>query len=116
MEEFFGVSMNSIMAVLLAIFLATIVVVAVQSLRNRIMFKLGLRNIPRRLGQTVLIIVGVMLSTVIMSAALGTGDTISFSIRHETLESLGPIDEIILYARADSGSRPIEWCKSTSSC
>ena len=100
MEELFGVSMNVIMVVLLAIFLPTMAVVAVLAWRNRIMLKLGLRNIPRRRAQTVLIIVGIMLSSVIMAAAFGTGDTISFSIRNQGVEALGPIDEIIVSARA----------------
>ena len=102
MEELFGVSMNLIMAILLAIFLPTLAVVAVLAWRNRIMLKLGLRNIPRRRAQTVLIIIGIMISTVIISAAFGTGDTISYSIRNEAVVALGPIDEIILSARADS--------------
>ena len=100
MEELFGLSMNIIMRVLLAIFLAAMVVVAVLVWRNRVMLKLGLRNIPRRRDQTVLIIVGVMLSTVIISAVFGTGDTLSFSIRHEAIKSLGTIDEVIVPARA----------------
>ena len=102
MEELFGISMDAIMRVLLAIFIAAMAVVAVLALRNRIMLKMGLRNIPRKWAQTILIIVGVMLSTVIMSAAFGTGDTISFSIRNETLKSLGHIDEVLVYARAGS--------------
>ncbi|MBI2855345.1 MAG: ABC transporter permease, partial [Chloroflexi bacterium] len=99
MDELFGLSMNIIMMVLLAIFLVAMVAVVVVAWRNRIMLKLGLRNIPRRRGQTVLIIVGVMLSTVIISAAFGTGDTLSFSIRNEAVSSLGNIDEIILSQR-----------------
>ncbi len=110
MEELFGLSMNVIMMVVLAIFLAAIVVVTVLALRNRIMLKMGLRPIPRRLGQTVLIIIGVMLSTVIISAAFGTGDTISFSIRSEVLKELKTIDEVIIPARASAddsfGSAP----------
>ena len=102
MEELFGLSMNVIMTVLLAIFLGAMAVVAVLAWRNRIMVKLGLRNIPRRPGQTLLIIIGVMLSTVIISAAFGTGDTLSFSIRHETVKVLGTIDEVIIPARAGS--------------
>ena len=103
MEELFGLSLNIWVAGLLAIFLPSLAVIVVLAMRDRIMVKLGLRNIPRRPGMTVLIIVGVMLSTVIMSAALGTGDTISFSIRHETLKALGPIDELMVSARAGSG-------------
>ena len=100
MEELFGLSMNVLMMVVLAIFLAAMAVLTVLALRNRIMLKLGLRPIPRRLGQTVLIIVGVMLSTVIISSAFGTGDTISFSIRSQVLEELKTIDEVIIPARA----------------
>ncbi|MCZ6788587.1 MAG: FtsX-like permease family protein, partial [Chloroflexi bacterium] len=100
MEELFGLSMNGIMLFLLATFIGGLAVVVLLAVRNRVMAKLGLRNIPRRWAQTILIIVGVMLSTVIMSAALGTGDTISFSIRSETLKGLGHIDEILVYSRA----------------
>ena len=75
------------------------------ALRNRIMLKLGLRNIPRRRAQTVLVIVGVMLSTMIAAAAFGTGDTISHSIRVESVTALGNIDEIIFSARAGSEDR-----------
>ena len=100
MKELFGLSMNMIMAFLLVIFLVAMVVVLLMAVRNRIMFKIGVRPIPRRLGQTVLIIVGVMLSTLIISAAFGTGDTISVSIRNEALRSLKTIDEVMVPVRA----------------
>lgn len=110
MEEIFGVPMNTIMAVLVVLFLMAMTTVVVMALRNPVMVKLGLRNIPRRKTQTVLIVVGVMLSTVIIAAAFGTGDTISFSIRNEVVKSLGEVDEILLSARATAedtlGSSP----------
>ena len=105
MEELFGVPMDSIMYGLLAVFLPALAVVAVMGWRNRVMLKLGLRNIPRRRAQTVLIIVGIMISTLIMAAAFGTGDTITFSIRKASVDALGTIDEIILSARAGSGDQ-----------
>ena len=105
MEELFGVSMNIIMGVLLAIFVVTMAVVLVMALRSRIMLKIALRNIPRRRAQTVLIVVGVMLSTMIAAAAFGTGDTISHSIRKEGVALLGTIDEVIFSARASSEDR-----------
>ena len=100
MEKLFGLSMNLIMVVLLAIVVPALAAVGVMAWRNRVMLKLGLRNIPRRRAQTALIIIGIMLSTVIMSAAFGTGDTINFSIRNEAIELLGPIDEIIVSTKA----------------
>ncbi|MDP7587019.1 MAG: FtsX-like permease family protein [Dehalococcoidia bacterium] len=101
MEELFGLSMDIIMYVLLAAFLPVIAGVAVMAWRNRVMLKLGLRNIPRRKSQTTLIIVGIMISTLIMAAAFGTGDSITFSIRKNAIDALGTIDEIIVSARAD---------------
>ena len=43
-----------------------------------------------------------MLSSIIMATAFGIGDTINHSIRTEAVESLGPIDEIVLSNRATS--------------
>ncbi len=110
MQEIFGVSMNAIMATLLVVFVVSIAIVALLALRNRVMFRMGVRPITRRWGQTALIVIGVMLSTVIISAALGTGDTLSVSIRQETLDSLKTIDEVIVPSFADAGdsfgSRP----------
>ncbi len=102
MEELFGVSMTTLMWVLLAITGSALGVVAVLAWRNPVMVKLGLRNIPRRPGQTALIIVGIMLSSIIMATAFGIGDTINHSIRTVAVESLGPIDEIVLSNRATS--------------
>ena len=100
MEELFGIPMDIIMVVLLAVFLPVIAVVAFMAWRNPVMFKLGLRNIPRRKSQTALIILGIMMSTLIMAAAFGTGDSITYSIRGNAIDALGTIDEIIVSARA----------------
>ena len=100
MEELFGLSMTTLMYVLLGVVLASMAVLAVLAARNRIMLKMGLRPIPRRPGQTALIIMGVMLSTVIMAAAFGTGDTLSYSIRNGAVEWLKEIDELIVPTRS----------------
>ena len=101
MEELFGVPMDTIMVVLLAMFLPVLAGIGVMAWRNRVMLKLGLRNIPRRKSQTALIIFGIMISTLIMAAAFGTGDSITYSIRKNAIDALGTIDEIIVSARAD---------------
>ena len=100
MEDLFGVRMDHIMLVLLAVFLPSLVVIAVMALRNRVMLKMALRNIPRRKAQTALIVVGIMISTLIMAASFGTGDTLTFSIRKAVVDGLGTIDEFVLSARA----------------
>ena len=102
MNELFGVSMTYIMVALLAIFLPAMAIITVLAWRNRVMVKLGIRNIPRRPAQTVLIIFGITISTLVISAAFGIGDSLHHSIRSIWLEGLGSIDEIVVLDRADS--------------
>jgi putative ABC transport system permease protein len=95
MDALFGIPMNSIMLVLaglLAVSLSTVVIVFI---RNRIIFLMGLRNIPRRMAQTVLIIIGLMLSTVIITAAFTTGDTVDYSITKQTYDLAGHTDVLL---------------------
>ena len=95
MEEIFGVDTDRIMIGVVIGFLLIIVGIGTLALLNRIVLKIGLRNIPRRPAQTALIVVGLMLSTLIISSALGTGDTMNHSIRLATTKGLGEIDEIL---------------------
>ena len=106
MEDLFGVKMQWIMYALLAVFVPSLAVIGFMALRNRVMLKMALRNIPRRKAQTVLIIVGIMISTLIMAASFGTGDTLTHSIRKGVVDGLGTIDQIVLSARA-GGKRPV---------
>ena len=110
MEEIFGVDTNRIVVGVAVGFALIVGAVGLLALLNRIILKIGLRNIPRRPAQTSLIVVGLMLSTLIISSALGTGDTINHSIRNEVTEGLGEIDEILTSAVGDSvgltGSSP----------
>lgn len=97
MNEIFGVSMNLIATICVAITVGILLLVAFIAWRNPVMFKLGLRNIPRRKAQSSLIVVGLMLSTLIMSAAFGTGDTLTTSVTSEVYSVLGQADEIIAW-------------------
>ncbi|HEX3721579.1 MAG TPA: FtsX-like permease family protein [Nitrolancea sp.] len=92
----FGVSMTSIMIVLL-ILLAICLSSGLWVLwRQRVIFKMGMRNIPRRPAQTTLIIIGLMLSTLIVSAALTTGDTLNNTITSVVYNLMGRTDELIV--------------------
>src|SRR3978361_32029 len=104
MKTLFGLPLESIMFVLLAGFLLLTAVVTCLAVRNRLLFKLALRNIPRRRAQTVLIIVGLMLSTVIITSAFGTGDTISYSVRSSAITGLGYVDEAVFHTGGLGGS------------
>ena len=85
--------MTLIAGICLAVTILIFLGVAYIAWRNPVMFKMGLRNIPRRKAQTALIVVGLMLSTLIMSAAFGTGDTLTSSVTSEVYSVLGEADE-----------------------
>ena len=63
--------------------------------RNPVIARIGLRNIPRRPAQSVLIVIGLTLSTVIILSALSTGDTLTYSVRTHAVQAYGRIDEIV---------------------
>jgi putative ABC transport system permease protein len=104
MDELFGISMDVIMYVLLALLALSLISVAYVALANRVMFKLGVRNIPRRVAQTTLIVIGLMLSTVIISAAFTTGDTVDRSITSQVYTVLGSLDEVLQLRSEDEQS------------
>ena len=95
MKEFFGIDMTYIMIALLCVLFIALASVGYVLLRNRVMFQVGVRNIPRRRAQTTLIIVGLMLSTLIISTALSIGDTVDYSVTDTTYKQLGSIDELV---------------------
>ncbi|MDQ4100067.1 MAG: ABC transporter permease, partial [Chloroflexota bacterium] len=59
------------------------------------------RNIPRRKAQTTLIVIGLMLSTLIITASLGVGDALYHSFTSDVYETLGPVDELVVRSGGD---------------
>jgi putative ABC transport system permease protein len=96
MDEIFGMPIAGIMVVLLILLSLCLLSVAWVAVRRPVIFKMGVRNLPRRKAQTVLIVVGLMLSTLIISAALGTGDTMDRSLGSEVYDLLGETDEVVV--------------------
>ena len=92
MNSLFGVSTTAIMVVLVVLFAACAVAVFAIYLTNRVMFRIGLRNVRRRRTQTALIVVGLMLATLIITAAFITGDSLSSSITNVTYANLQRTD------------------------
>jgi putative ABC transport system permease protein len=96
MDSIFGLPVSGLMVGLIVALVACLLVVAWAAVRQPIIFKLGVRNIPRRKAQTTLIVVGLMLSTLIISAALGTGDTLHYSLTKDSYENLGHVDQLVV--------------------
>lgn len=101
MNELFGISMTTIMMALLALFALCAAGAGIIYLSNRLMFRMGLRNIRRRRAQSVLIVFGLMLATVIITAAFATGDTLDYSITKLTYDNLQRTDLSIHHFRAE---------------
>ncbi|HEX2376540.1 MAG TPA: FtsX-like permease family protein [Gaiellales bacterium] len=95
MRTLFGIPMGILAVVLVAMLAAALASVAVVAVRNRVFLRLGIRNAERRPGRSALIIVGLMLGTAIIAAALATGDTMTQTIRSSAVSALGQTDELV---------------------
>ena len=95
MNKLFGIPIDTLAVVLVALLAAGLAVVGVLALRNRVFFRMGVRNIRRRPGRSALIVVGSMLGTAIIAAALATGDTMGRTVRSSSISALGQADEVV---------------------
>jgi len=92
-NELFGIPLDTLLVVLVGTLVATVGTLAVLALRNRILLKLAVRSATRRPGRSALIVVGLMLGTAIIAAALTTGDTMNHTVRATAVDALGATDE-----------------------
>ena len=86
MDTIFGIPADSLMLTLLGLLALIFLGVGFSAFRYPLPFRLGVRNIPRRKSQTMLIVVGLALSTLIITSALGIGDTIDYSVKVEVYD------------------------------
>ena len=63
MDTIFGVPADTLMFMLLGLLALIFLGVGLTAVRYPLPFRLGIRNIPRRKSQTLLIVVGLALST-----------------------------------------------------
>ena len=95
MEKVFGLPATELALGMTALLAFIFLLIGAGASRRFILVKMGSRNIPRRKGQSSLIVIGLMLSTAIIATSLGIGDTVRYSVRSVALDFLGPTDEII---------------------
>jgi putative ABC transport system permease protein len=95
MKELFGIPMDTLALVLAVLLAAVGGSLGFLALRHRVLLKLGVRNLGRRRARSALIVLGLMLGTTIIAAALTTGDTMSHTIRASSTRALGETDEIV---------------------
>jgi putative ABC transport system permease protein len=94
-NELFGVPLDTLLVVLAVGLVAALGTLGILALRNRILLKLAVRSATRRPGRSALIVVGLMLGTAIIAAALTTGDTMNHTVRATAVDTLGATDETI---------------------
>ncbi|MEY2399149.1 MAG: putative transport system permease protein [Actinomycetota bacterium] len=80
---------------LVVLIVALLGVSAVDAVRNPTIRRLAMRNLTRRRGEAVLVVLGSLLGTAIITAAFIVGDTLGASVRDNARTALGPIDETI---------------------
>ncbi len=90
----------------MVIFVVALAAMAVVAMRNRVIFKMVVRNAPRRRAQTALIVLGLMLATLLFSASFTVGDTLNNSIRSEALKQIGMVDIVVQAETADPSGHP----------
>lgn len=105
MKTLFGMPIESLLVGLTATLFLGLGFLALAAWRNRVLFWIGVRNIWRRPAQTGLIVLGLMLATLLISSALVTGDTISYSIENSAVDILGETD-LIVQPRTQEGANP----------
>src|SRR5215217_3314932 len=103
MSELLGVPTEQLTLVLSGVFAAGALILAFLAARDRTSFRMAVRNIPRRPTQTALILLGLMLATLLFSAAFTTGTTLTNSLRTQALENIGRVDVVVKAERPESG-------------
>lgn len=95
MRELFGIPVGSLLIVLLVALGVAAGALGFLVFRNPVLLRLGVRNVKRRGARSLLIVVGLMLGTAIIAAALTTGDTMSHTIRQAAVKGLGEADLVV---------------------
>ncbi len=80
---------------LLLVLLAVGVIALILALRHRLAFRIGIRNVYRARGRTVLLVLGLLVATMIVSGSLVVGDTITQVNVHYTILGAGYNDEVV---------------------
>ncbi|MCI4346345.1 MAG: FtsX-like permease family protein [Thermoplasmata archaeon] len=88
-------STDSVIPILLFILLVVGLISAGLAVRHRLAFRVGFRNVRRSRSRTILLILGLLVATTIISGSLIVGDTINELDLHYTLLGAGYNDEIL---------------------
>src|SRR3954453_16363158 len=95
MRSLFGLSQDALVIGVGAAMLVLVAVLGVLSFRQPLFPRLAARRAFRRPGLAALITAGLTVSTIVLSSAFTTGDTVSLSVRSVVAGVVGSADEIV---------------------
>jgi|ETNmetMinimDraft_15_1059895.scaffolds.fasta_scaffold06270_2 putative ABC transport system permease protein len=75
--------------------------ITISVLKNIVLFKVGTRNISRRKGYSVIVILGLMIGTIIIASSLIVGDTMEKMIVSLNYKVFDEVDEVVNGREAD---------------
>ncbi len=87
--------MANLVSAELLLLLAVALVLVFLALRHRLAFRIGVRNVARARTRTILLVLGLLVATTLISASLVAGDTISQVAVHYTILAAGNNDELV---------------------
>ncbi len=87
--------MDQFLALLMILLIIAIVFIFISALRNKVIFKMGVRNIGRRKGNTIIMIIGLMIGTAIIMASLAIGDTMENMVDRVIVDAMGEVDLVV---------------------
>lgn len=73
--------------------------------RKPVYRRLAVRNAVRRPRETLLVLLGSMLGTAIITGSFIVGDTLDSSLRRSAFTQLGPVDEVVTSSGSEAGAR-----------
>ncbi|MCC7105453.1 MAG: ABC transporter permease, partial [Chloroflexi bacterium] len=112
MDSLFGVSLDVWLAVSAIFDLLVLATLAVYGLRHPLLLRSAARYPRRRPWQSLLIVLGLSLSTIIVSTSFNTGDTMSFAIRSLVAGSVGRADELLIALPRGRAASPAQYLQS----
>jgi len=87
--------MNSSTIYALIIVLLLVLGIGIKGMRMRVLLKMGLRNVTRRKVNTVIVVLGLMIGTAIISGSLVVGDTLENMFTKGVYDALDETDEVV---------------------
>jgi len=97
---------GSVTGLLLLVLAAVAIVTAILALRHRVPFRIAMRNVRRGRWRTVLIVLGLLVGTAIISGSLVINDTVATVDVHYAYQAWGYTTEAIYNSSVAQGSAP----------